>query len=84
MLTFDAIPTIIINMIATVLKWIATIVALLGAIATTLKFDPLNIWLLNLAAFLFLIWGCLIRDKAMITVNAGMLLIYIFGIYVRT
>ena len=49
-----------------VLKWVATIVTIAGAIATALMIDPLNIWLLNLGAFLFLIWGVLIKEKAMI------------------
>jgi hypothetical protein len=66
-----------------VLKWVATIVTLAGAIATALMIDPLNIWLLNLGAFLFLIWGVLIKEKAMIAVNAGLLLVYVGGIFYR-
>jgi hypothetical protein len=65
------------------IKWVATAVTLVGAIATALMYDPLNIYLLNLGAFLFLIWGYMIKDKAMITVNAGLLFIYIIGIMVR-
>lgn len=66
-----------------VLKWVATIITIAGAIATALMFDPLNIWLLNLGAFLFLIWGFLIKEKAMIAVNAGLLLVYVGGIFYR-
>lgn len=65
------------------LKWVATIVTIAGAIATALMIDPLNIWLLNLGAFLFLIWGVLIKEKAMIAVNAGLLLVYVGGIFYR-
>jgi hypothetical protein len=65
------------------IKWVATAVTLVGALATALMYDPLNIYLLNLGAFLFLIWGYMIKDKAMITVNAGLLFIYIIGIMVR-
>ena len=64
-------------------KWIATVVTLIGALATALMFDPLNIWLLNIGAALFLWWGFLIKDKAMITVNAGLLSIYMIGLLVR-
>jgi hypothetical protein len=64
-------------------KWVATGVTLCGALATALMIDPLNIWLLNLGAALFLWWGFLIKDKAMITVNAGLLAIYIIGLWVR-
>ena len=65
------------------IKWVATAVTLIGSLATALMYDPLNIYLLNLGAFLFLIWGYMIKDKAMITVNAGLLFIYIIGIMVR-
>lgn len=69
-------------MIATI-KWIATFVTLCGALATALMYDPLNIWLLNTGAILFLIWGFCIKEKAMVAVNGGLLAIYIFGIYLR-
>lgn len=65
------------------IKWIATVITLFGAVATALMFDPLNIYLLNVGAALFLWWGYLIRDRAMITVNAGLLFIYAIGILVR-
>ena len=65
------------------IKWVATAVTLAGAIATALMYDPLNIYLLNLGALLFLIWGYMIQDKAMITVNAGLLVIYVIGLGIR-
>jgi hypothetical protein len=64
-------------------KWTATFITLGGAICTTLSFDPLNIILLNLGSFLFLIWGFMIKDKAMIAVNSGLLFIYFIGIILR-
>lgn len=66
-----------------IIKWIATVVTLFGALATSLKFDPLNIYLLNLGAFLFLVWGVLIKERAMIAVNAGLLAIYLMGFLTR-
>lgn len=69
--------------VANIFKWVATVITLAGAIATALMYDPINIYLLNIGSFLFLIWGYLIRDKAMITVNAGLLSIYMIGILVR-
>jgi hypothetical protein len=65
------------------LKWVATLVTLAGALATALALDPLNIYLLNTGAILFLIWGILIKEKAMIAVNAGLLGIYVFGLMLR-
>lgn len=67
----------------TLIKWVATFVTLCGAVATALSFDPLNIILFNIGSFLFLIWGFMIKDKAMITVNSGLLFIYFVGIIVR-
>lgn len=65
------------------IKWVATIVTLFGALATALMYDPLNIYLLNAGSVLFLIWSLMIGDRAMITVNTGLLLTYIIGILVR-
>jgi len=65
------------------IKWIATLVTLGGALATTLALDPLNIYLLNFGAVLFLVWGILIKEKAMVAVNAGLLGIYVFGLLLR-
>lgn len=67
-----------------VVKWVATVFTLAGAVATSLSIDPLNIILLNVGSFIFLIWAFLIRCKAMITVNAGLLFIYFVGLVMRT
>jgi len=71
-------------MIDTVLKWVACAVTLAGALCTSLQIDPLNIWLLNLGALLYLVWSVRIREWSLITINAGLLLIYIVGIFVRS
>ncbi len=63
------------------LKWTATWITLAGALCTSLRIDPLNVYLLNLGALLFLFWAFRIRDRAMITVNAGLLGIYILGLF---
>lgn len=66
-----------------ILKWVATFVTLAGSMCVALSIDPLNVILLNIGAFLFLIWGILIKEKAMICVNAGLLSIYIIGLLLR-
>lgn len=63
------------------LKWTATLITLAGALCTSLRIDPLNVYLLNIGAFIFLIWAFRIRDRAMITVNAGLLGIYVLGLF---
>lgn len=63
------------------LKWAGTVVTLAGALCTSLRVDPLNVYLLNVGALLFLWWAFRIRDRAMITVNAGLLSIYVLGLF---
>jgi hypothetical protein len=63
------------------LKWLATWITLSGALCTSLRIDPLNVYLLNIGAVLFLWWAFRIKDRAMITVNARLLGIYIIGLF---
>ena len=63
------------------LAWTATVLTLAGALCTSLRIDPLNVYLLNLGSACFLWWACRIRDRAMITVNAGLLAIYMLGLF---
>jgi hypothetical protein len=63
------------------IKWVATCITLGGALATALAMDPLNIWLLNLGALLFLIWAYMIKDKAMMTVNFQVSLQFMFLVF---
>lgn len=65
------------------IKWVSTFITLAGALATALMVDPLNVYLLNLGALGFLIWGVMIKEKAMIAVNAGLLSIYVLGLVIR-
>lgn len=57
-------------------------IVLAGALCTSLRIDPLNIWLLNVGTGLFVIWALRIREPAMIVVNTGLLAIYILGLMV--
>ena len=63
------------------LKWAGTLITLAGALCTSLRIDPLNVYLLNLGSLVFVIWAFRIRDRAMITVNAGLLSIYLVGLF---
>jgi hypothetical protein len=66
--------------IAFYFKWAATVITLTGAVFASLGVYPLSAIVLNTGSFLFLIWAILIRDRAMITVNAGLLSIYTGGL----
>lgn len=63
------------------LAWTATGLTLAGALMTSLRIDPLNVYLLNVGSATFLWWAIRIRDRAMITVNAGLLAIYVLGLF---
>lgn len=65
------------------IKWIATIVVLFGAVLASLNIYPYSAIVLNMGSFLYLIWSFLIKDRAMITVNAGLLLIYTAGLAIK-
>ena len=71
------------NKIATQIKWTATAITLTGAVFASLNIYPLSAVTLNLGSFTFLIWSILIRDRAMITVNAGLLTIYTVGLAIK-
>jgi hypothetical protein len=64
------------------LRYSAVIITLAGALATALRVDPLNIYLLNVGTSLFLIYSFKIKDLSLILVNSGLLLIYVVGLFV--
>jgi hypothetical protein len=65
------------------IKWVATAVTLCGAVLASLNIYPYSAITLNSGAFLFLIWAVLIREPAMIAVNAGLLVIYSIGLAIK-
>jgi hypothetical protein len=67
-----------------ILKWVACVVTLSGALCTALRIDPTNIYLLNLGAVLYLIWSVRIREWNLVVVNAVLLLIYCIGLFYGT
>ncbi len=66
------------------LKWVACAVTLSGALCTALRIDPLNIYLLNAGALIYLVWSLRIREWNLVVVNAVLLLIYIMGLFYGT
>lgn len=63
------------------LKWTACAVTLAGALCTAVRIDPLNIYLLNAGALLYLVWSYRIREWSLVTINAGLLTIYVIGLF---
>ena len=65
------------------LKWSGMLCVVLGALATSMRIDPANIYLLNAGAFLYLVWAVRIRELNLIIVNAVLLAIYIVGLFYK-
>lgn len=67
-----------------VLKWLGTSFTILGALLTSLQgYDPYNVWSFNLGATLWLWASILMRESALIAVNATLICIYVVGIVTR-
>jgi hypothetical protein len=65
------------------LKWLATFVTILGAIATSINMYPLGPALLNLGAFIWLIVSIMWKEWSLIVINATLLLIYTIGLVIK-
>lgn len=57
-------------------KWVATIIVLVGAVFNSLEITPVNFYFMLMGTALWFIVGMLWFDRALITLNA-----VIFGIY---
>ena len=65
------------------LKWLGTALTIAGAVATALAIDPLNVYLFNAGAVTWLFAAIRMKEKSLIVVNAGLLAVYLFGIFYR-
>ncbi len=70
-------------MLNSILKWTACFVTLAGAMCTSLRIDPTNIWLLNIGAVLYLIWSLRIKEWNLVVINIGLLIIYVIGLFYK-
>lgn len=68
-------------MVNNYLKWLGCFVVCCGALATSLRVDPLNIYLLNAGAAIYLVWAIRIRELNLIVVNGILLALYIIGLF---
>jgi hypothetical protein len=68
----------------TVLKWLGTAFTIAGALLTSLEgYDPYNVLAFNLGAIFWLWASVLMKDAALMAVNASLLTIYVFGTILR-
>lgn len=66
-----------------ILKWLGTALTIAGAVATALAIDPLNVYLFNAGALVWLWAATRMKEKSLIVVNAGLLAVYMFGVFYR-
>jgi hypothetical protein len=68
-------------MLNTILKWAGCVTVCAGALCTSLRIDPLNIYFLNAGAALYLLWAVRIGERNLIVVNAVLLALYLVGLF---
>jgi hypothetical protein len=68
-------------MLNSILKWAGCATVCAGALCTSLRVDPLNIYFLNAGAALYLLWAVRIGERNLIVVNAVLLTLYIVGLF---
>jgi hypothetical protein len=66
-----------------IIKWTATVITVLGAVAVANSWDPLNIYLFNAGSILWVWWAVRIKEPSIIVVNVAMLLVYLYGFVIR-
>ena len=65
------------------LKWLATLVTIVGAVCTSINLYPLGPALLNFGALLWLIVAIAWREWSLIVINATLLAIYTIGLLIK-
>ena len=63
-----------------VVKWLATVIQLIGYGMTGLNLSPYNIYIFFVGVFLWFAVGFMWKDKALIAMNFTALTIYLLGI----
>lgn len=67
--------------IDTIIKWIALVITIAGAVCNAYLIAPLNIYLGNIGATLYLTWALRSRDWNIALVNFVLLMIYGAGLF---
>lgn len=67
--------------IDTIIKWIALVITIAGAVCNAYLIAPLNIYLGNIGAVLYMTWALRSRDWNIALVNFVLLMIYGAGLF---
>ena len=55
----------------------------MGALLTSLRIDPMNIYFLNAGAALYLVWSIRMKEVNLMVVNGVLLTLYIIGLFYK-
>ena len=67
-----------------VVKWLATVIQLIGYAMTGLNFVPYNIYMFFIGIFLWFAVGFMWKDKAIMVVHIGALISILSGLFFST
>jgi len=67
--------------IVDIIKWVATIIQLIGYGLTGMGLTPLNIYFFIVGIFLWFVTGYLWKDKAIMVVHVGALISILSGLF---
>ena len=65
------------------LKWTATVLTIIGAVAVTLDVAWWDVTVLTVASIVWIVWSFRIQEWSLVTVNVFMITIYGYGIIDR-
>lgn len=65
------------------LKWTATVLTVIGAVAVTLDVAWWDVTVLTVASVVWIVWSLRIREWSLVTVNVFMITIYGYGVIDR-
>jgi hypothetical protein len=65
------------------LKWTATVLTIIGAVAVTLDVAWWDVTILTVASIVWIVWSFRIQEWSLVTVNVFMITIYGYGMIDR-
>lgn len=65
------------------LKWFGCFLVCAGALCTSLRIDPWNLYFLNAGSVIYLAWSVKIKEANLIVVNGVLLGLYALGLFIK-
>jgi hypothetical protein len=66
-------------LIKKILKWLGCGFVIAGALLTAVNIYPLNLLILNLGIFCYVIWSILVKEYSILVLNVVLFVIYFVG-----